>query len=136
MEMLESAAGILKSDDAPTVSGKVTKNLLAGLTPDLDELRTIEASFASPLGLPEPGAAPDLSQADLQWGVRFSRARPTCRAVPACARFLEDLHWAELDAAARPDRLPLRGDSTDPRVIGSARRELIELRPELPLGRW
>ena len=129
VEILEAAAGILKSDDVETVSGKLG-TLLEGLdTNDLDQLRTMASALANLIGIPRTPrgtySAEEISQAELHWGLR--RVLELSASVRPLVLVFEDLHWAEptlldliefLDEAAAPIL-----------VLASARRELETLRP-------
>lgn len=132
VEILEDAAGILKSDDTATVSAKLGA-LLEGLgTDDLDQLRTIAVALANLIGVPTTPrgtySAEEISQAELHWGVR--RLFELQAAQRPVVLVFEDLHWAEptlldlLDFIAELETAAVL-------VLGSARRELEQLRPAL-----
>src|SRR5205085_384975 len=92
IEILEGAAGILKSDDKPTASAKADA-FLSRLTNDADQLRTMENALVSLLGLAEADEARQLSQAEVHWGVR--RTLELAAATRPLVLVFEDLHWAE-----------------------------------------
>jgi class 3 adenylate cyclase/tetratricopeptide (TPR) repeat protein len=128
-EVLEGAAGILKSDGPDTVSEKLGVLLGELGTDDPDQLRTIAAALANLVGVPAGPeasfAGTELSQAELHWGIRrvlelLARKRPLMIVF-------EDLHWAEPTLF---DLIDFLGEASAPiLVLGSARRELKELRP-------
>jgi class 3 adenylate cyclase/tetratricopeptide (TPR) repeat protein len=126
VEILQEAAGILKSDDDATDRAKID-TLLTRLCTDPDERRTIDAAFGSLLGLDDGGASRDISQAELHWGVR--RALELTAAARPLILVFEDLHWAEptlfelLDAILADAGAPIL-------VLGTGRPELRELRPD------
>src|SRR4029077_15088816 len=96
-EILEGAAGILKSDDVETVSAKLGA-LLEGLpSDDLDQLRTMASALANLIGIPRTPrgtySAEEISQAELHWGIR--RVLELRAAKRPLVLVFEDLHWAE-----------------------------------------
>src|SRR5262249_55740917 len=94
-EMLESAAGIRKGDDAATVSEKLGVLLDRFGDEDPDGFRTIAATLANLVGAAEAHAAPsaEISQAELHWGIR--RVFELLAGRRPLVLVLEDLHWAE-----------------------------------------
>jgi class 3 adenylate cyclase/tetratricopeptide (TPR) repeat protein len=128
-EILEGAAGILKSDGPEIVSEKLGVMIESLETDDLDQLRTIAAALANLVGVPATSqgtyAATDLSQAELHWGVR--RVLELLAAKRPLIIVFEDLHWAEPTLFDLID--VIREASARILVLGSARRELQELRP-------
>ena len=129
VEILEGAAGILKSDDVETVSGKLG-TLLEGLdTDDLDQLRTMASALANLIGIPRTPrgtySAEEISQAELHWGLR--RVLELRAAERPLVLVFEDLHWAEPTLLDLIDFL--RESAAPILVLGSARRELETLRP-------
>jgi predicted ATPase/class 3 adenylate cyclase len=129
VEILEGAAGILKSDDAQTVSTKLGA-LLDGLgLEDPDQFRTIAAALANLVGTPSSAEGAftslDISQAELHWGVR--RLLELRAAQRPLLLVFEDLHWAEATLFELIDYL--READAPLFVLGSARRELHDLRP-------
>ncbi len=131
VEILEGAAGILKSDDVDTVSGKLGA-LLEGLgSDDLDQLRTMASALANLIGVPRTPrgtySAEEISQAELHWGIR--RVLELLAAKRPLVIVFEDLHWAEETLF---DLLDFLRDAEGPiYLVGSARRELETLRPAL-----
>jgi class 3 adenylate cyclase/tetratricopeptide (TPR) repeat protein len=130
-EILEAAAGILKSDDPDTVSTKLGTLLEELGTDDLDQLRTMAAAVANLVGVPRTPrgtySATEISQAELHWGIR--RILELLAAKRPLVLVLEDLHWAEPTLL---DLLDYLMDAAGPiLVLASGRRELTELRPVL-----
>jgi class 3 adenylate cyclase/tetratricopeptide (TPR) repeat protein len=131
VEVLESAAGILKSDDSEAVSAKLG-DLLEGLgTDDLDQLRTMAAALANLIGVPRTPrgtySAAEISQAELHWGIR--RVLELLAVKRPLLIVFEDLHWAEPTLLDLIASLP---EADAPiLVLGSARPELASLRPAL-----
>jgi class 3 adenylate cyclase/tetratricopeptide (TPR) repeat protein len=129
VEILEAAAGILKSDDPETVSAKLG-TLLEGLpSDDLDQLRTMASALANLIGIPRTPrgtySAEAISQAELHWGIR--RVLELGAADRPLVLVFEDLHWAEPTLL---DLIDFVRESDAPiLMLGSARRELEELRP-------
>src|SRR5438067_3325910 len=97
MESINSAAGILQSDDHETSAKRLDAFLETLPTDDLDELRTIASALSNLIGIPTTPrgtyVTSEISQAELHWGIRrtlqlLAGERPTAVVV-------EDLHWAE-----------------------------------------
>jgi class 3 adenylate cyclase/tetratricopeptide (TPR) repeat protein len=127
-EMLEGAAGILKSDDPETVSTKLAVLLDRFGAEDPDRFRTIAATLANLVGVgdSEHPVAAEMSQAELHWGIR--RVLELMAADRPLMLVFEDIHWAEPTLF---DLIEFLGEATAPiLVVGSARRELRELRPD------
>jgi tetratricopeptide (TPR) repeat protein len=129
VEILEAAAGILKSDDPETVSAKLG-SLLEGLaSDDLDQLRTMASALANLIGIPRTPrgtySAEAISQAELHWGIR--RVLELGAADRPLVLVFEDLHWAEPTLLDLIDYV--RESEAPIFVLASARRELEELRP-------
>jgi class 3 adenylate cyclase/tetratricopeptide (TPR) repeat protein len=129
VEILEGAAGILKSDDVETVSEKLGRLLESLETDDLDQLRTMASALANLIGIPRTPrgtySAEEISQAELHWGLR--RVVELRASVRPLVLVFEDLHWAEPTLL---DLIDFLGDCAAPiLVLGSARRELEKLRP-------
>ncbi len=130
VEILEDAAGVSKSDEPGTVSAKLAALLGSLDAADDDERRTMAAALANLLDAstgPDAGAAPDISQAELHWGVRRTLEHLAARR-PLVLVF-EDLHWAEETLFDLIDYL-LEAEAPI-LLLGSARRELETLRPAL-----
>jgi class 3 adenylate cyclase/tetratricopeptide (TPR) repeat protein len=131
VEILEGAAGILKSDDVGTVSAKLGTLLESLGTDDLDQLRTMASALANLIGVPQTPrgtySAAEISQAELHWGIR--RVLELLAAQRPLVLVFEDLHWAEETLF---DLLDFIREADAPIcVVGSARRELEQLRPAL-----
>jgi class 3 adenylate cyclase/tetratricopeptide (TPR) repeat protein len=129
-EILEAAAGILKSDEAATVSEKLGAFLDGLGVEDPDELRTVAAALANLIGVPTTPhgtfLAGEISQAELHWGIR--RVLERRAAGRPLVLVFEDLHWAEPTFF---DLIDFIHEAPAPIfVLGSARRELGELRPD------
>jgi predicted ATPase/class 3 adenylate cyclase len=97
IELIKSAAGILQSDPAATISAKLGA-LLDGLpTDDLDELRTMAAAVSNLAGVEMTPrgtyTAAQITQSELHWGVR--RLFQLLAAQRPLVLVFEDLHWAE-----------------------------------------
>jgi predicted ATPase/class 3 adenylate cyclase len=131
IEILEGAAGILKSDDVDTVSAKLGALLESLGTDDLDQLRTMASALANLIGVPRTPrgtySAAEISQAELHWGIR--RVFELLAAQRPLLLVFEDLHWAEETLF---DLLDFLREAEAPiLIVGSARRELEALRPAL-----
>src|SRR5579862_2869649 len=129
IEILEGAAGILKSDPQETVSAKLGTLLESLGTDDLDQLRTMASALANLIGIPRTPrgtySAEDISQAELHWGLR--RVLELRAGVRPVVLVFEDLHWAEPTLL---DLIDFLGECAAPiLVLASARRELEKLRP-------
>jgi class 3 adenylate cyclase/tetratricopeptide (TPR) repeat protein len=131
VEILEGAAGILKSDDVDTVSAKLGTLLESLGTDDLDQLRTMASALANLIGVPRTPrgtySAEEISQAELHWGIR--RVLELRAGKKPLVLVFEDLHWAEPTLFDLLDFL--RAGNGPILLIGSARRELEQLRPAL-----
>jgi class 3 adenylate cyclase/tetratricopeptide (TPR) repeat protein/ribosomal protein L40E len=131
IEVLEGAAGILVSDDVDTVSAKLGALLESLGTDDLDQLRTMASALANLIGVPRTPrgtySAAQISQAELHWGIR--RVLELLSGHRPLVLVFEDLHWAEETLFELLDFL--REASGPIMIIGSARRELMEIRPAL-----
>jgi class 3 adenylate cyclase/tetratricopeptide (TPR) repeat protein len=131
IEILEGAAGILKSDDIDTVSAKLGALLERLGSDDLDQLRTMASALANLIGVPRTPrgtySAAEISQAELHWGIR--RVLELLAAQRPLVLVIEDLHWAEETLF---DLLDFLREADGPVfIVGSARRELEQLRPAL-----
>ncbi|MGH2935090.1 MAG: AAA family ATPase [Gaiellaceae bacterium] len=131
VEIVEEAAGILTSHDGETVSAKLDALLESLPDVDLDQLRTIASALANLIGAPRTPrgtySASEISQAELHWGIR--RVLELLAEQKPLVLVVEDLHWAEPTLL---DLLDFLGEATAPiYLIGTGRRELSELRPEL-----
>jgi class 3 adenylate cyclase/tetratricopeptide (TPR) repeat protein len=130
-ELVRSAAGILQSDDRPTIAEKLDDFLETLGTDDADELRTIAAALSNLIGIPTTPrgtyAASEISQGELHWGIR--RTMQLLAATQPTAFIFEDLHWAE------PTLLELiayvvASDTDAPlALVCSARPDLAEVMP-------
>ena len=131
IEILEGAAGILKSDPRETVSAKLGTLLESLATDDLDQLRTMASALANLIGVPRTPrgtySATEISQAELHWGVR--RVLELLAAMRPLALVFEDVHWAEPTLL---EFIEFLGDAGAPvLLVGSARPELATIRPAL-----
>src|SRR5579862_845698 len=131
IEILEGAAGILKSDPQETVSAKLGTLLESLGTDDLDQLRTMASALANLVGVPRTPrgtySATEISKAELHWGVR--RVLELLADTRPLTVVFEDLHWAEPTLLELLDFL---GEADAPiLLIGSARPELATTRPAL-----
>jgi class 3 adenylate cyclase/tetratricopeptide (TPR) repeat protein len=131
IEILEGAAGILKSDDVETVSAKLGTLLERLGTDDLDQLRTMASALANLIGVPRTPrgtySAAGISQAELHWGIR--RVLELLAAQRPIVLVFEDLHWAEETLF---DLLDFMREAAGPIfLLCSARRELERVRPVL-----
>jgi predicted ATPase/class 3 adenylate cyclase len=130
VEIIEGAAGILKSDDSETGSAKLGALLENLGADDLDQLRTIGTALSNLTGVPitrqGTDAAVEISQAELHWGIR--RLLELLAVKRPLVLIFEDLHWAEPTLFELIEYL--RESSAPILVIGSARRELEGLRPD------
>lgn len=129
VEILEGAAGIMKSDDVETVSAKLGALLESLDTNDLDQLRTMASALANLIGVPTTPrgtySAEEISQAELHWGLR--RMVELRAATRPLVIVFEDLHWAEPTLL---DLIDFLCEASAPvLVLASARRELEDLRP-------
>jgi predicted ATPase/class 3 adenylate cyclase len=129
VEILEGAAGILKSDELETVSTKLGTLLERLATDDLDQLRTMASALANLIGVPRTPrgtySAEEISQAELHWGIR--RVLELLAEQRPLVLVFEDLHWAEPTLL---DLIEFLGEAAAPIfMLASARRELEELRP-------
>jgi class 3 adenylate cyclase/tetratricopeptide (TPR) repeat protein len=128
--ILEDAAGVSKSDEPATVSAKLAALLGSLEAADDDERRTMAAALANLLDAAadeHEGDAPQISQAELHWGVRRTLEHLAAR-KPLVLVF-EDLHWGEETLFELLDYL-LEADAPI-LLLGSARRELETIRPSL-----
>jgi class 3 adenylate cyclase/tetratricopeptide (TPR) repeat protein len=128
--ILEDAAGVSKSDEPATVSEKLAALLASLEAADDDERRTMAAALANLLDAAadeHEGEAPQISQAELHWGVRRTLEHLAAR-KPLVLVF-EDLHWGEETLFELLDYL-LEADAPI-LMLGSARRELETIRPSL-----
>jgi class 3 adenylate cyclase/tetratricopeptide (TPR) repeat protein len=134
VEILEGAAGILKSDDVDTVSAKLGELLERLGSDDLDQLRTMASALANLIGVPTTPrgtySATEISQAELHWGIR--RVLELLAIQRPLVLVFEDLHWAEPTLFDLIDFL--REAAAPILIICSARRELETVRPELCTG--
>ena len=128
-ELVKSAAGILQSDPAETVAGKLDSFLAELSTDDPDELRTVAAALSNILGSATTPrgtyAATQINQAELHWGIRrafqlLSRQRPTLVVF-------EDLHWAEPTLLELITFMATDDGDVPLMLLCSARPELAEL---------
>jgi class 3 adenylate cyclase/tetratricopeptide (TPR) repeat protein len=131
VQILEDAAGVSKTDAPATVSAKLAALLGSLEAADDDERRTMAAALANLLdaaGADEhDGEAPQISQAELHWGVR--RTLEHLAARRPLVLVLEDLQWAEETLFELIDYLL---EANGPiLLLGSARRELETVRPAL-----
>ena len=134
VEIIEGAAGILKSDDSETVSAKLGALLENLGADDPDQLRTIGTALSNLIGEPSTqqgtSAAVEISQAELHWGIR--RLLELLAVKRPLVLVFEDLHWAEPTLF---DLIDFLREAAGPiLVLGSARREL-EGAPARPLHR-
>src|SRR5712691_5723115 len=130
-EILKDAAGILQGDDPAVVSAKLGVLLERGPTDDLDQLRTIAVALANLIGAPTTPrgtySAAEISQAELHWGIR--RALELLAAERPLVLVFEDLHWAEPTLLDLIEYLADDEAAAPILLLGSARRELAEIRP-------
>jgi predicted ATPase/class 3 adenylate cyclase len=145
IELVKSAAGILQSDPAATISAKLGA-LLDGLpTDDLDQLRTMAAAVSNLAGVEMTPrgtySTAQITQAELHWGMR--RLFQLLAAQRPLVLVFEDLHWAEPtlleligylteDEAEAPYLLvcttrPELADADPAFLGGNGRRRTIEL---------
>jgi class 3 adenylate cyclase/tetratricopeptide (TPR) repeat protein len=133
IEIVKRAAGILHSDSAEVVSGKLGSLLESLPTDRPDELRTIAAALANLVGVPRTPAgtysAAQITQAELHWGLR--RLVELVAADRTLVLVFEDLHWAEPTLL---ELLRFVADGEAPvslLVLGTARPELAESSPAI-----
>jgi class 3 adenylate cyclase/tetratricopeptide (TPR) repeat protein len=97
IDLLKSAAGILQSDSAATISAKLGALLDRLPTDDLDQLRTMAAAVSNLAGVEMTPrgtySAAQITQAELHWGVR--RLFQLLAGERPLVLVFEDLHWAE-----------------------------------------
>src|SRR6266849_2177969 len=131
IEILKGAAGILVSDDKDTVSEKLGLLLESLGSDDRDQLRTMAAALANLIGVPRTPrgtySAEEISQAELHWGVR--RVLERLAAKRPLVVVFEDLHWGEETLFDFIDFL--REAAAPIFIVGTARRELEQIRPTL-----
>ncbi len=129
-EIVKSHAGILETDDQPTIGAKLD----AGLTEKDPELRAWMRERLAPLvGLRTEAEPPAAEEAFAAWR-RFLESLAT--AVPAVI-VVEDLHWADtafvaflLDLVARPPARPiLLVVTTRPEIAERAPAWLEQIQP-------
>jgi tetratricopeptide (TPR) repeat protein len=132
-EVVKGAAGILQTDEADVVAGKLDFFLRSLPTERLDELRTVAAAISNLVGgTRTPGgsyAAEPITKAELHWGIRrllelLSRNQPL-------VVVFEDLHWAD-ETLLELLRFLVDGDTAASLLIlGTARPELRECSPAI-----
>jgi class 3 adenylate cyclase/tetratricopeptide (TPR) repeat protein len=132
-EIVKRAAGILQTDEADVVAGKLDFFLRSLPTERLDELRTVAAAISNLVGgTRTPGgsyAAEPITKAELHWGIRrllelLSRNQPL-------VVVFEDLHWAD-ETLLELLRFLVDGDTAASLLIlGTARPELRECSPAI-----
>jgi class 3 adenylate cyclase/tetratricopeptide (TPR) repeat protein len=131
IEILSAAAGILVSDDKDTVSEKLGLLLESLGSGDRDQLRTMAAALANLIGVPRTPrgtySAEEISQAELHWGIR--RVLELLAAKRPLVVVFEDLHWGEETLFDLIDFL--REAAAPIFIVGTARRELEQIRPAL-----
>ena len=146
-EIVKRAAGILQTDEADLVAGKLDSFLRNLPTKQVDDLRTIAAAISNLVGAARTPAgtytAEPITQAELHWGIRrllelLSQSQPL-------VVVFEDLHWADetllellrfLADAASPAALlilgtarPELGDRTPAILVEGEDRHVVELEP-------
>jgi class 3 adenylate cyclase/tetratricopeptide (TPR) repeat protein len=136
-EIVKSSAGILQSDDRPTVAAKLEEFIDALPTQDPDELRTIAAALSNVIGIPTTPrgtyAAGEIAQAELHWGLRRTMQLVAGRR-PTVIVF-EDLHWAEPTLIELVDYLVTTREGIPLLALWTARPEFLETDREFANGR-
>ena len=136
-EIVKSSAGILQSDDRPTVAAKLEEFIDALPTQDPDELRTIAAALSNVIGIPTTPrgtyAAGEIAQAELHWGLRRTMQLVAGRR-PTVIVF-EDLHWAEPTLIELVDYLVTPREGIPLLALWTARPEFLETDREFANGR-
>jgi class 3 adenylate cyclase/tetratricopeptide (TPR) repeat protein len=126
-EIVESAAGILKSDADPAVSAKLTALVERLDTADSSEAQMIAAAAADVIGARGVSGRPTadhLLQSELHWALRrllllVAFERPLVVQV-------EDLHWAEPTLLELLQYFVTADEQAALLVVGTARPDLLE----------
>jgi class 3 adenylate cyclase/tetratricopeptide (TPR) repeat protein len=136
-EIVKSSAGILQSDDRPTVAAKLEEFIDALPTQDPDELRTIASALSNVIGIPTTPrgtyAAGEIAQAELHWGLRRTMQLVAGRR-PTVIVF-EDLHWAEPTLIELVDYLVTPREGMPLLALWTARPEFLDTDREFANGR-
>ena len=123
-EIVKAQAGILESDTA-SQTGEKLRRAVVRVTSDPSEAQWLERQLRPLAGLPEERAAsPD--EAFAAWR-RFLELLAEDRPL-VCV--FEDLHWADDAMLDFIDRLAERAGSVPLLVMGTARPELLQRRPD------
>jgi class 3 adenylate cyclase/tetratricopeptide (TPR) repeat protein len=132
-EVVKRAAGILKTDEADVVAGKLEFFLRNLPTEESDDLRTVAAAISNLVGASRTPAgtyaAEPITKAELHWGIR--RLLELLGQNEPLVVVFEDLHWAE-ETLLELLRFLVDGD-TPARllILGTARPELGERAPAI-----
>jgi class 3 adenylate cyclase/tetratricopeptide (TPR) repeat protein len=136
-EIVKSSAGILQSDDRPTVAAKLEEFIDGLPTQDPDELRTIAAALSNVIGIPTTPrgtyAAGEIAQAELHWGLR--RTMQLVAGRRPIVLVFEDLHWAEPTLIELVDYLVTPREGIPLLALWTARPEFLETDREFANGR-
>ncbi len=132
-EVVKRAAGILQSDEADVVAGKLDFFLRSLPTESPDDLRTVAAAISNLVGASRTPAgtyaAEPITKAELHWGTR--RLLELLSQNQPLVVVFEDLHWAD-ETLLELLRFLVDGDTPAALLIlGTARPELGERTPAI-----
>ena len=132
-EVVKRAAGILQSDEADVVAGKLDFFLRSLPTESSDDLRTVAAAISNLVGASRTPAgtyaAEPITKAELHWGTR--RLLELLSQNQPLVVVFEDLHWAD-ETLLELLRFLVDGDTPAALLIlGTARPELGERAPAI-----
>ena len=124
-EIVKAHTGVLGSDDAAQVAAKLDA-ALAALVEPVPEREWIRARIAPLVGLATEAAKADRLESFTAWR-RFIEAAAAARPL---VLVVEDLHWADPGMLEFLDHLTERAADVPLLVVATARRELLERRPD------
>ena len=132
-EVVKRAAGILQSDEADVVAGKLDFFLRSLPSESSDDLRTVAAAISNLVGASRTPAgtyaAEPITKAELHWGTR--RLLELVSQNQPLVVVFEDLHWAD-ETLLELLRFLVDGDTPAALLIlGTARPELGERAPAI-----